>query len=72
MTSLILFLAVLFGAAGIVFYTASEMAIHGTAWAIDVCSVGRAFCDNPQITAIAEAALIGLWVVAKLVSALRD
>jgi hypothetical protein len=71
MANFILFLVMLFGIAGIMFYAASDMDGHGSAWASDVCSVARPLCDSPQIVAIAAAGLVGLWIVTKIVSALR-
>ena len=72
MANFILFLAILFGAAGIVFYGASGVAGHGSAWASNVCTAAQLLCDSPQILVIAAAGLVGLWIVAKIVSGLRD
>ena len=71
MATFILFLALLVGGASIVFYAAGDMAGHGSRWAADVCSAARLFCDSPHLVSFAAVGLGGLWIVVRIVSALR-
>jgi hypothetical protein len=71
MATLILFLAILFAGASLVFYSAGNMAGHGSAWASEICSATRLLCDVPQLAAVAAAGFGGLWIVVKIRSVLR-
>jgi hypothetical protein len=71
MTSFILFLAMLFGGASFLLFTADNMAGAGPGWASNMCSAAHLLCQNPQQLGIVAAGLAGLWLVMKFVSALR-
>ncbi len=72
MAKFILLLAILSAAASFVLFTVGNMAIDSPNWATDVCSAARLFCHNPQQLAYAAAGLAGLWLLVKIVSAVRD
>jgi hypothetical protein len=71
MQTFILFLAILFAGAAMLFYAAGDMAGHGSAWASDLCSAARLLCESPQLAVVAATGLGGLWIVTKIVSGLR-
>jgi len=73
MANFILLSAILFGTASFVSFTAAGgFAITGLNWAGDMCFATPLTCHSPQQMALAAAGLVGLWIVMKFVSALRD
>ena len=45
------------------FYIAAGVYGHGSAWARDVCSLGRDLCDHPAWTVVATAVMAGVYLV---------
>ncbi len=71
MASFILFIAVLLAGASFVFYTAGSVAGHGSAWASNLCSAAFGLCDRPELLGVAAIGFGGLYIIVKIVSALR-
>jgi hypothetical protein len=67
MANFILLLAIICAAASFVLFTAD-----GTGWVNDMCSTARSLCHSPQQVAYAAVGLAGLWIVLRIVSAVRD
>jgi len=65
------FCAIFVALAGVVFFTAGELAGEGPEWAANVCSAAQSLCDNPQYLFIVAIALVGLEIVVKIVSVMR-
>lgn len=65
------FFAIIIAFAGVVFFTAGQLADAGPEWAANVCSAGQSFCDNPQYLFFVAIALVGLEIVVKIVSVIR-
>ena len=73
MANFILLSAILLGAGSFVSYTAAGgFDITGLNWANDMCFATPLPCHSPEQMALAAAGLVGLWIVMKFVSALRD
>jgi hypothetical protein len=72
MANLILLLAIILAGASFVLADASSTALDSSPWASTVCATVPQACENPHQLAVAAAALAGLWLVAKLLSALRE
>jgi hypothetical protein len=64
-------LAVLSGAAAVLFYNASKEIRVGTPWAADVCSASQMFCNHPEWLAYAAGGMIALFLVWKLANSGR-
>lgn len=74
MANFVLLIAVVLAAAGFVSYTALDIAAagYGQNWASGVCYAIPFACQSPQQMAYAVAGFVGLWILLKFVSALRD
>jgi hypothetical protein len=53
MSTLALGFLIILAVATVTFYLAGDLAVHGSAWARDVCSLSRELCDNPSWGAVA-------------------
>jgi hypothetical protein len=71
MANFILLLAFLCAGTSFVFFTAGNSAGGLPNWASGVCSTANLLCHNPQLAVFAAVGLAGLWLVLKIVSALR-
>jgi hypothetical protein len=60
------FLAVLFGCASVLFYTANDLRTGNAAWAHDVCAMAHSLCLHPEWMAIASGVAICGVIVVKL------
>jgi hypothetical protein len=67
--NLILFLAIVCGAATIVSFMAATHAAVAASW---VCTVAGALCHRPVMLGLATAGLVSLWIMAALFSALTN
>jgi hypothetical protein len=72
MKNFVLFVAIACGGASFLFYTAAREAPDGSNWAGQVCKAASSLCHSPQLLAFTAAGLVALWLVAMLVSAIRD
>lgn len=71
MANLVLVLAVVLAGASILFSNAGTAALGYPDWISDTCSNVPLLCNNPQQLGVAAAAFGALWIIAKLVSAMR-
>jgi hypothetical protein len=71
MANLLLLLAVVLAGASVLFSNAFTAALGYPDWINSVCESVPLFCNNPQQLAIAAAVFGALWIIAKLLSALR-
>jgi hypothetical protein len=69
--NIILLLAIVSAFACLVFFSASGMAADGPNWASGVCSTAPSLCRSPQHLAYLAVGLAGLWLLMRLVSAVR-
>jgi len=69
MSAILLLLAVLLGAAAVLFWEAAEQISIGTGWASDVCSTSQMFCHHPEYLAYAAGALLVVAIGFRLGSA---
>ena len=72
MKNLILFVAIVCGAASYLFFTAAKQALDGPSWASQMCKAASSLCHSPQLLAFTAAGLVALWLVMTFVSAIRD
>jgi hypothetical protein len=63
MSTLALGLVVILGIATATFYIAGDLAVHGSAWARDVCFMSQSLCDRPGWAAAATAAMAVVYFV---------
>ena len=49
------------------FYFAPDMAIHGNPIAVDICSMGRRYCQHPEYVAIAAGGAGILWLILRVI-----
>ena len=69
MSAILLLLAVLLGAAAVLFWEAAQQIYNGTPWASDVCSASQMFCHHPEYLAYAAGALLVVAIGFRLGSA---
>ena len=72
MANLLLLLAVVLAGASVLFSNTGSAALGNPDWISSVCVSAPLFCNNPQQLAIAAAVFGALWIIAKLLSALRS
>ena len=74
MANLILLIAILLAGTSYASFTAKRTAVftEGGNWATSFCSSAHELCKYPYEMAYAAAALIGLWLLVKFVSAIRN
>jgi hypothetical protein len=72
MANFILLVAILLASASYVALNASILSADGLTWATDACLAAPLACNNPRLIAYVATGLGGLWILMKLVSALRD
>jgi hypothetical protein len=71
MANLLLLLAVVLAGASVLFTNTVTAALGYPGWISNTCDSMPFLCNNPQQLAIAAAAFGALWIIAKLLSALR-
>ena len=72
MKHFILFLAIVSGAASLLFSTAAEKAATGAYWASQMCTAVGALCERPLSLALAAATLMALWIMLAVTSSLGN
>ena len=68
MKHFILFLAIVSGAASLLFAAAAEKAGSGEYWAGQMCTAAGALCERPLSLGLAAAALMALWIMLAVTS----
>jgi hypothetical protein len=68
MKHFILFLAIMSGAASVLFAAAAEKAGSGAYWAGKICTAAGALCERPLSLGLAAAALMALWIMLAVTS----
>jgi len=71
MAAIFFFVAVVLGAAALLFREAAAQVYNGTSWAVDVCSASKMFCGHPEYLAYAAGAALVLALGSKLGNALQ-
>jgi hypothetical protein len=72
MANLLLLLAVVLAGASVLFTNTVTAALGYPGWISNVCSSFPLLCNNSQQLAVAAGVFGALWVIAKLLSALRS
>jgi hypothetical protein len=72
MKHFILFLAIIPGAASLLFFMLAGEAASGAYWAYQLCTAAAVFCERPISLALLAGAMIVLWIMLLLLSSLAD
>ena len=72
MANVLLLLAVVLAGASVLFSSTGSATLGNPGWITSVFASAPLFCNNPQQLAIAAAVFGALWIIAKLLSALRS
>jgi len=74
MANFILLIAILLAGTSYASFTAKSTVVgsEGQNWATNFCSSAHQACQYPYETAYAAAALVGLWLLIKFLSAIRS